>query len=775
MELGQLIGRFRISKHVGKGGMGNVYLALDTVNFRQVAVKVLPRVFQTSTMLIARFLREMEVCRRLSHPNIVGFVDASLDHDQYYLVQEYILGSSLEELIAKAGGMLAKDLALSIMQDASYALHAVHQQKIIHRDIKPQNIMVTKENAIKLIDFGIAQVRDEKIHQGILAELDRVGLRYRTSDLKTQPGTVIGTPCYNSPEQNQAKEISPSSDIYSLGLVFYEMFTGVQVLPNTTLTKIIDFQSELDDHMIPISQVNPDIPKSLDVVIAGMIRYRPEERFQSASELVLAIKKLGVGFSVGKDSSDQNSQSKRLARLELFETYYWKAMNLLGEHQYLEALTEFESLINLHLGEGKYKRPIEEISNYLLWVLKPSVAAGAIAAKGRSKGYRVPLEDYISCLMKIITIFSKIGLDGHKELAERKFVKTVEEIEEYDRALEFYDKIFAVCPQDLVIKRGYASFLYANGAISAGRCAHFDIVKQCYADRNFEAARDELKKVLQYEEDNTQVKEELAQLADLLARRTAEKETFLKKLDALKGTKELEFFLSAYEKFQEKYPGNPDVMERLLNVYIDLNQEAKTTELLCRLGADQFEKDPSAAKERFIKALLIDSKCSLAMSYLVELLKEQGISFNDCDNYREAIIKLFTSVGFHKEAILELEKRLSGSISDLETYDRMINLYKRSGHTAKIHEIYFEMGKCALVNNRPDLARDFFDEAIDQAKDRDSLYDRLRTVPNINKVYDLMKLVYSKRLSKDGGASDEQRNKARDGQLTTWIQKIRGG
>ena len=114
MEIGQMIGRFRISKQIGKGGMGNVYLSLDTVNFRQVAVKVLPRVFQASRMLIGRFLREMEVCRRLSHPNIVSFLEAGLDRDQYYLAQEYIVGTSLEELISRSG-TVNLNLALSIM------------------------------------------------------------------------------------------------------------------------------------------------------------------------------------------------------------------------------------------------------------------------------------------------------------------------------------------------------------------------------------------------------------------------------------------------------------------------------------------------------------------------------------------------------------------------------------------------------------------------------------------------------------------------------------
>ncbi|MBI4863601.1 MAG: protein kinase, partial [Candidatus Riflebacteria bacterium] len=531
MEIGHLIGRFRVSRQIGKGGMGNVYLALDTVNFRQVAVKVLPRVFQASSMLIARFLREMEVCRRLSHPNIVGFIEAGLDKDQYYLAQEFIVGTSLEELVSKRG-TLSKELALSIMQDASYALHAVHQQKIVHRDIKLQNIMVSKEMVIKLIDFGIALARDERIQQSILAELDRVGLRYRTSDLKTQPGTVIGTPCYNSPEQNQAKEVTFAADIYSLGLVFYEMFTGVQVLPNTTLAKIIDFQSELDNQLIPVSQVNPDSPAGIDEIISKMIRYRPDERFQTASELVLAIKKLGISVHGTEEASEGGKQGKRLAQLELFETYYWKAMNLLNEHGYIDALTEFDSLLSLQFGEGQYKSAIEESVNFLCWVLKPMAAGRQATQKGKGKSFRVPLEEYIHALMKIMSIYSKLGLDGQKQLAQKKFVKAVEEIDEYDRALEFYDKIFADFPQDTIIKRGYAMFLYGNGAISAGRCAQFDIVKQHYAERNFEAAFEELQKVLKYEESNEQVQEEMAQLKDLLTRRAAEKETFIKKLES---------------------------------------------------------------------------------------------------------------------------------------------------------------------------------------------------------------------------------------------------
>lgn len=353
-------------------------------------------------------------------------------------------------------------------------------------------------------------------------------------------------------------------------------------------------------------------------------------------------------------------------------------------------------------------------------------------------------------------------------LVQKRFVRSLRDIEEYERALELYDRAFAVFPGDLPLKAGYARFLYQHGAVSAGRCAQIDIVKQHYNEKNFELAYRALRVILEHEEGNVQVQREVDELAEFLDKRAVEKRAFLAKVDAMQGQRDLEFFRLAYEKFLEKHPDDEEVMERLLNVTIDMNIEERTTALLVRLGELQYDRgEAEPAKDRLVKALLIDAKCTVAMSYLVELYRDEGVTFSDCESYRDAMIKLFTLIGFYKEGIAEYERKLRGALSDIDVYEKMIGLYRKTGHTSRIHEIYFQMGQCALSNNRPDLARDYFDEAIERAKDKDKVYDLLRQVPNINKVYDLMKLVYAK-----GQMRAEPTGEGRN--LSTLIEKLRG-
>ncbi len=197
--------RYVINKKLGEGGMADVYLAQDSFLNREVAVKILRGKLSLDPVALLRFQREANAASRLNHPNIVEIYDVGEDKGQHYIVMEYVRGKSLKELISQRGAM-EKQEALQIMDQLLCAITEAHKNNIIHRDIKPQNIMVKDDGTVKIADFGIATVSDA------------VQL--------TQTDTVMGSVHYLAPELARGENASFQSDIYALGITFYELVTG---------------------------------------------------------------------------------------------------------------------------------------------------------------------------------------------------------------------------------------------------------------------------------------------------------------------------------------------------------------------------------------------------------------------------------------------------------------------------------------------------------------------------------------------------------------------
>ncbi|MCF0114363.1 MAG: serine/threonine protein kinase, partial [Erysipelotrichaceae bacterium] len=197
--------RYRIIKHIGQGGMADVYLAIDTILNREVAIKILRGDLSNDPRALLRFQREANACTSLSHPNIIDIYDVGDDRGHHYIVMEYVKGITLKELIAKRGGMW-KEEAVSIMKQLISAVQEAHERNIIHRDIKPQNVLVKDDGTVKLGDFGIALAQD--------------ALQL------TQTDSVMGSVHYLAPELSKGQQATAQSDIYALGIVFYELVTG---------------------------------------------------------------------------------------------------------------------------------------------------------------------------------------------------------------------------------------------------------------------------------------------------------------------------------------------------------------------------------------------------------------------------------------------------------------------------------------------------------------------------------------------------------------------
>ena len=254
--------RYELEQLIGTGGMADVYRARDNLLGRTVAVKILHPQFAKDPVFIERFRQEAQAAANLNQNNIVNVFDWGIEDSTYYIVMEYVQGRDLKSIIVQ-GGPLMPERAVEIAMAICLALDAASARGIVHRDIKPQNIIVTGDGQIKVMDFGIA--------------------RTAGGSAMTQTGTIMGTAQYISPEQAQGRPADPRSDLYSLGIVLYEMLTG-KVPFNGDNPVAIAYKHVREDPLAP-SLINPDISPELEAVVMKALAKNPENRYQSAMEM----------------------------------------------------------------------------------------------------------------------------------------------------------------------------------------------------------------------------------------------------------------------------------------------------------------------------------------------------------------------------------------------------------------------------------------------------------------------------------------------------------
>lgn len=254
--------RYEIIRLIGEGGMANVYLAYDTILERNVAVKVLRGDLADDEKFVRRFQREAISASSLSHPNIVEMYDVGEDNGNFYIVMEYIDGKTLKQLIKKRGHLTTSE-AVDIMCQLTDGLSHAHESYIIHRDIKPQNIMILEDGLVKITDFGVA-------------------MALNASDL-TQTNSVMGSVHYLPPEQAAGKGSTIKSDVYSLGIVLYEMLAGTMPFRGETAVEIA--LKHIKNPMPSVRKVNPKVPQSLENVVLKATAKNPKNRYNNVREL----------------------------------------------------------------------------------------------------------------------------------------------------------------------------------------------------------------------------------------------------------------------------------------------------------------------------------------------------------------------------------------------------------------------------------------------------------------------------------------------------------
>jgi len=264
---GRLFGPYRLTRLVGKGGMGAVFEAEHSETHERVAVKVLAEQFAKIPDVAKRFKREASAGGRLDHPNIAAVHDIDRQDQFYYIVSEFVDGSPLEKVILK-DKRLTPDRAVGILRQVLSGLQHAHERGIIHRDIKPGNVLLTSDGQAKLIDFGIA--KDEEARTVL-----------------TMAGTVLGSPSYMSPEQAQGEEIGPATDLYSAGVLLFVLLTGRKPFEGRNLVETLS--KHVKEPVPSLTSLQRDIPEALERVVHRMMAKDPAKRYPSAEATIEAL------------------------------------------------------------------------------------------------------------------------------------------------------------------------------------------------------------------------------------------------------------------------------------------------------------------------------------------------------------------------------------------------------------------------------------------------------------------------------------------------------
>src|SRR3954471_4591624 len=262
--VGRRLGKYQIESLVGRGGMAAVYRAHDTVLNRSVAIKVLDPSLAIDPKAVERFKREAVTAANLEHPSIVRVFDVQQEGNLYYIAMRFVQGTTLREIL-RDNGPLPLDAIVNIVKPVASALHYAHQSGVIHRDVKPGNILVEPDGTVLLTDFGIARAADN------------------SQSALTATGQVMGTADYLAPEQITGRPAGQRSDVYSLGVVLYEMLTGVTPFAGETTASIL--YRQVHDNPVPLRSINPRMPSELQPVVDRALAKNPALRYNDPLDL----------------------------------------------------------------------------------------------------------------------------------------------------------------------------------------------------------------------------------------------------------------------------------------------------------------------------------------------------------------------------------------------------------------------------------------------------------------------------------------------------------
>jgi len=298
--VGRTLAHYRILEKIGSGGMGDVYLAEDTKLDRRVALKVLPPEVASSGERRARFEREAKAVAALNHPNIVTVHSVEESDGVHFITMELVKGKSVAELLPKKGFSLDRFFEIAI--PLADAVAAAHDRGIVHRDLKPSNLMWTDDHRVKVLDFGLAKIAGGAA--GIASALP--------TEAKTGEGVVVGTVSYMSPEQAEGKTVDHRTDIFSLGIIFYELATGERPFRGDSTASVLS--SILRDTPVPVAELKPELPSELSKIVRRCLVKDVEHRYQSAKDVRNELEELKRDLDSGSLVSPVPMRKSRQSR-----------------------------------------------------------------------------------------------------------------------------------------------------------------------------------------------------------------------------------------------------------------------------------------------------------------------------------------------------------------------------------------------------------------------------------------------------------------------------
>ena len=321
--IGEILGnRYKIIRELGTGGMAWVYLAKDLKDHQEVAVKVMYPQYSDDVSYVQRFTREAKLAIQLSSPHIVKVLNYGSDRDIHYLVMENVAGEDLKSVLQRRGPLPYQEV-LGIAAQVARALHHANEHGIVHRDIKPENLMITPDGTVKVLDFGIA--------------------RARTLPSITQSG-FIGSPYYISPEQAMGETVDIRSDIYSLGIVMYEMLSGKLPFDASSPWSIISQHIANQPPVLALSET--DLPRPVEELVNKALSKDPTDRFQTPAELLTAIEAVMGGRELPRISLPPTPRSRQVREL-LLKSLYERAIEAMHAERWPRAVNLFNQVLKI--------------------------------------------------------------------------------------------------------------------------------------------------------------------------------------------------------------------------------------------------------------------------------------------------------------------------------------------------------------------------------------------------------------------------------------------
>jgi serine/threonine protein kinase/tetratricopeptide (TPR) repeat protein len=772
LEKGDFLDQFRILRILGAGGMGEVYLALDTVGKRHVAIKVIKPGIPSFHNKLKFFLREVELYRKISHPNIVNFVASGEVDGLHYVALEHIVGISLRQWLTRNGPCPLKK-AFSWTQDLVFALHAAHQRGVIHRDIKPENIMVTDDGTIKIIDFGLARTEGVMI-EGFVGRGEMLKRGRPRDGRLTGDSGVIGTLTYLAPEVILGNTIGPATDIFALGLVVYEMLTGKILMDDVnTATDIIKSHKRVDNLGSFLPQSVSPLTGEFENFVQKMVKVDLQERFSSTAEMVAVLEELVLKFDFQLEDKDAQA-GKKLARQELLDSHFWAAKNLFGEGQIYKGICEMEKILTFSDFAVTFSKDhiqkeldflcvslhIKELDGSTFQQRSEEKKVETVSKRGRGvsvEAYGFTKEQYVELYGKVLRLYKGLCGEDCLRLKIRRFTRV---LKKYFKPQELGLVIHSIMAEhmgnpeltklfiwtmesanpgvarDIWIK--FIGELTITGFLLDARRELVSFVEHLGHSEDFQAG-DKLEKELHSVEADLSLLEREAEEAERVT---------LSLVSYMVSSCEVDKALKLCVSFISKYPYATLVISKLISLYQSEKRLHMLSELYRSLGIASFLRgDTYEAIASFIKSIELDEHNDMSINFLFEIYDASGLFKFIPEDMKSLRYDIYRGLGASSLAIRELERQLTGTRSDEPIYEEIHSLAKETGDFTHVWKSLVQIGKIKMEANDYNGGRNMFDKAVAMAPDdeKEEAATSIKKVAGIRNIYSMKELAHLSR------------------------------